>query len=68
MIDEVHTAKDQNIIRRLQDRLAGRPNKVTHRRLVKKDANGQIGEVSAQDVQNDSEYIAPVSLCCLLAW
>lgn len=36
---------------------------VTHGMLAKKDAtSGQSGEVTAEDVQNDSEYLCPVSI------
>jgi hypothetical protein len=30
--------------------------------LQKKDANGQTGEVTAEDQQNDSEYLCPVTI------
>lgn len=39
-------------------------DKSTHvaaRKLVKKDCKGNTGEVSAEDIQNDSEYLAMVS-------
>lgn len=35
---------------------------MVHRRLVTKDENGHIGEVPADAVQDDAEYLAPVSI------
>jgi len=42
-------------------RLVGGKTHVQHV-LQKKDANGQIGEVTAEDQQNDSEYLCPVTI------
>lgn len=38
------------------------PEKHTVRRLVKKDASGKLGDVPAEDIQNDSEYLACVDI------
>lgn len=61
MIDEVVKANEGRLFPRIQDRMAGRPTHVAHRRLMRKDtSSGHVGEVDAQDVQQDSEYLAPV--------
>ncbi|KAK3054570.1 hypothetical protein LTR09_004299 [Extremus antarcticus] len=44
------------------DSQKGKPNRVAPRKLVTKDADGKIGEVSAKDINNDSEYIAQVEV------
>ena len=62
MIDEVHRPGEQHVFHRLQNRVQGKPSHVAHRRLVTKDDNGRIGEVPAQDIQNDVEYLADVQM------
>lgn len=62
MIDEVHRPGEQHVFHRLQNRIQGKPSHVAHRRLVSMDANGQVGEVSAEDIQNDTEYLADVGI------
>ena len=59
MVDELvhHTP-----IRRIHDKLHGRSTPVAPRRLMKKDNAGNVGKVQAQDIQNDSEYQAQVSI------
>ena len=60
MLDELVRAGQQHPIyhRIVHDK----PQHVAERRLVKKDTNGKVGEVSAQDIQNDSEYFAQVNI------
>lgn len=62
MIDIIQHAETQHVLRRLQDRLRGRPTHVSHRQLVTKDENGEVGEVSAEDVQGDAEYLCQVGI------
>lgn len=44
------------------DSQKGKPNRVAPRKLVTRDADGKIGEVSAKDINNDSEYAAQVEV------
>lgn len=44
------------------DAQRGKPLRVAPRKLVTKDADGKIGEVTAKDINNDSEYIAQVEI------
>lgn len=62
MVDEVHGPEDQHPLRRLHNKIQGRPTQVSQRRLMRRHSNGQLGQVSAEDVQNDMEYLAQVSI------
>ena len=61
-VDEMVKAEDQNALERLQNRVQGKATHTARRRIMRKDATGHTGEVAAQDIQNDSEYLAPVQI------
>ena len=62
MVDAATTHSEPASHQALQDRVRGKPSTTAHRTMVVSHADGTTGEVSAQDVQNDSEYLAPVSI------
>ena len=63
VVDEVVEGGSRHTLNKLHNRVQGKPAPVvTHRRLLKTDANGHAGQVEAHDIQNDSEYIAQVTI------
>ena len=60
VVDEMVESDNQSKLERLQERMKGNATHVKQQRLKTKDESGQVGTVTAQDVQNDSEYLAQV--------
>lgn len=56
---------EHHMLHKLQNRIRGKPSLAAHRRLLMIDNNnndGHMGEVPAQDIQNDTMYLADVSI------
>ena len=61
MINKVEQSGAQAIMMKFGKKVDGKAH-VQAKVLAKKDASGNTGEVPAQDIQNDSEYLAQVGI------